>query len=683
MSEFKAIDFHIHTVKSISDSIPLDFDIDRLKEYVVRLNLKAIAITNHNLFNKEQFETIKNSLADLDVVVFPGIELDIEKSHLLIISPAEEIASFSEQCNNVTPQVTDRNYSMKYDEFESIFGESIGRYLLIPHYKKSPSIRPDTLSKLGTQIIAGEVQNPKKFELMKKDTSESLSPVMFSDVRMNRLADNESEPAPKVTFLKIDNISIPNLKIALSSKENVALTKNGDNRFVLDHNMTTASLGLNVILGCRSSGKTHLLDSIANIYGNDDILYIKQFEIIKQCDDDGFKKLIDSQYNNIVERYLSGIKTMTDVVLETEDEGFIDTEISRYLESLKKYAKDAELRDDYASAKLFNENEYNPQEDNIGTKILDSLQFIIEHADYGQAIQQSIPNLKKLFLETIKVHREKNRDVALMREVDNIIQTTKNLLESKSSISPIHNPDLYKVAKAAIINKRFDTIINKLRKESELKAYETTYGRFRISVTKKAYSKVSDIQKNLNINEPHKSIFNDYYSCPHKFVKALKDSREFSKPHLIPRTLINIEVNPVKKDGNLISKGERAEFVLMNKLEEAKNYQLFLFDEPEPSFDNPFIGEEVIKSLKHLSLNTTVFVATHNNTIGASIDSDGIVLTKEENDRYSIYTGSLTSDKLNTYDGNTVKLSDVLLELLESGKENYSKRRRLYGNIND
>ena len=55
MSEFKAVDFHIHTLRTLSDNKNLDFDKERLKHYVSRLALKAIAITNHNLFDKDQF----------------------------------------------------------------------------------------------------------------------------------------------------------------------------------------------------------------------------------------------------------------------------------------------------------------------------------------------------------------------------------------------------------------------------------------------------------------------------------------------------------------------------------------------------------------------------------------------------------------------------------------------------
>ncbi|EPR74063.1 PHP N-terminal domain protein [Winogradskyella psychrotolerans RS-3] len=57
----KKIDFHIHTVQSVSDR-HFEFDIESLKEYVDLLKIDCIAITNHNLFDKIQFEEICKKL---------------------------------------------------------------------------------------------------------------------------------------------------------------------------------------------------------------------------------------------------------------------------------------------------------------------------------------------------------------------------------------------------------------------------------------------------------------------------------------------------------------------------------------------------------------------------------------------------------------------------------------------
>ena len=47
----KAIDLHIHTIKTIFDA-DFTFDIKKLEEYIDSERISCIAITNHNIFDK-------------------------------------------------------------------------------------------------------------------------------------------------------------------------------------------------------------------------------------------------------------------------------------------------------------------------------------------------------------------------------------------------------------------------------------------------------------------------------------------------------------------------------------------------------------------------------------------------------------------------------------------------------
>jgi PHP N-domain protein len=681
MSEFKAVDFHIHTLHTISDNKFFVFDKERLRRYISKLKLKAIAITNHNLFDREQFEEITEYLSNEDVIVFPGVEIDLESAHILVIAPQDSRDSFSEVCSKISAKVTSQDFTLKIEEFNELFNDLLDKCLLIPHYKKTPAMSASVISKISANIIVGEVQNPKKFELMKKDDSEHLCPVMFSDIRMGTLLNSEPEPAPKITYIEIDDITIPKLKIALSDKRHVALTKTGEDKFIIDSNLTSASLGLNVVLGKRSSGKTYLLNGIANIYGNDDTLYVKQFEIVDRCTDDNFKDMIDAQFKIITEKYLSGIKHLVEVVLNTKNEKSSLMDIEKYLSSLKNYAKDTAVRDTYAKTKLFNESEFTNVEDQIGETILNNIGFLIDNANYSKILSGNITTLKHIYLDVLKEHRNRALSNKLKEYVNSIISSTKKLLAAKSSSRPILSPDLYNSIKSIVVNRRFDELITKLRKPSKIERLGTAFGRFNIEVTKRLFDNVSDLQKHLGFDKPRAEIFNSYYKTPHKFVKELNDISAFSKPEFIYKTLVKVEVKPIKNDGGNISKGERAEYVLMKRLMEAKNYRLFLFDEPEPSFDNPFIGEEVIGQLKDLAEDTTVFVVTHNNTIGASMNPDCLLYTEQSDNEYRTYIGSLTSEKMETSDGRSVRTSDTIISTLESSSKHYNQRRELYGNI--
>lgn len=93
----KKIDLHIHTVPSISDR-HFDFEIESLKEYVNKLEIDCIAITNHNLFDKHQFEEITKEII---IKVFPGIEIDLEGGHILLISENENLDDFAEKAQKL------------------------------------------------------------------------------------------------------------------------------------------------------------------------------------------------------------------------------------------------------------------------------------------------------------------------------------------------------------------------------------------------------------------------------------------------------------------------------------------------------------------------------------------------------------------------------------------------------
>ena len=67
----KKIDLHVHTIPTISDS-HFTFSLDKLKDYVTTAKLDAIAITNHNTFDRSQFQEIYEAV---DAIVFPGIEV--------------------------------------------------------------------------------------------------------------------------------------------------------------------------------------------------------------------------------------------------------------------------------------------------------------------------------------------------------------------------------------------------------------------------------------------------------------------------------------------------------------------------------------------------------------------------------------------------------------------------------
>ena len=155
----KKIDLHTHTISTVSD-YPFEFDILKVQEYVEKLKIDALAITNHNVFDLAQYLQIRDTLT---IPVFPGIEIDLEGGHLLLISDIDEfeISNFDEKCKMVSSIVTSNTISLTLSQFKGIFPE-LNKYILIPHHDKSPEIKSSTLDNLYPHITSGEVASITK-----------------------------------------------------------------------------------------------------------------------------------------------------------------------------------------------------------------------------------------------------------------------------------------------------------------------------------------------------------------------------------------------------------------------------------------------------------------------------------------------------------------------------------------
>lgn len=201
----KKIDLHIHTKASVTDQ-PFDFALESLVAYVNEKRIAAIAITNHNLFDLGQYQMI---ISKIDIPVFPGIEIDIEKSHLLLIADLSDVADFYSRCDQITAQIKSKDDYISFETFGKIFLD-FSKYILIPHYDKKPAMSKDTIAKYGDNIHAGEVSSKKKFIYCYRDPREPVS-VLFSDIRIRK---ELTEFPSKATYLNIGDISFAAIKSA-------------------------------------------------------------------------------------------------------------------------------------------------------------------------------------------------------------------------------------------------------------------------------------------------------------------------------------------------------------------------------------------------------------------------------------------------------------------------------------
>lgn len=266
----KKIDFHLHTVSTAFDA-PFTFALGSLERYVSEVALDAIAITNHNTFDRAQFAQIT---ASLHAAVFPGIEVTLDCGHVLVIADVIHLDVFEEQSRQINNRITKLGDTITIEELYQLFG-NLSEYLVIPHYDKKPAIKGEALQRLAAFVSCGEVDSAKKFIRAVRSDAD-VTPVLFSDARMSEAL----APMPtRQTFVDCGEVTFTALKSCLKYKGKVALSENEGNRlFQVFDDGQKLSTGLNILLGERSTGKTYTLNRINE--SHDHVKYIRQFSLV-------------------------------------------------------------------------------------------------------------------------------------------------------------------------------------------------------------------------------------------------------------------------------------------------------------------------------------------------------------------------------------------------------------------
>lgn len=666
----KKIDFHVHTKKSISDK-EFEFDIEKLKEYVEIAKLDAIAITNHNLFDKDQFDEIKENLG---IKVFPGVEVDLENGHILLIADEEYEEELERLCSQLSNYIIEQGDTLSYDVFQGIFSD-LSNFIVIPHYKKDPVLDTDTLNKLTDNIIVGEVSSPKKWERMYKDKNEKLNPVLFSDVRIDK---NIKSFPVKQTYIDCDELTVPKIKLVFADKNKIAISMSEDiSQFQILHDGTNASTGLNIVLGKRSSGKTYTLNAISNTFENDRIRYIKQFELVKNSEEIKFNEIIKKNQSEFIENYLKEFKWIVNDIRKIDTDENVN-EIEEYLRTLKNFASDTDKMDIYSKTKLFNEAKFSMPNINSIENVLKNTRGLLENEEYKDLIKDNLgkEKLKELYLKAFEIYKKLIVDRKLKEKINTLIEKTQKELGEKSSVTQIEQCDFKKILKQNNKIKSFEDIVRHLKIKE--KVNEEIHHKFKIQTYKGEMKNATDVKTRIGFSGSIVGAF-EKYDKPYEYLKLLEEIGV--NESILYKAFCTIDFEVKNDKGNNISGGEKAEYNLLEELIDAYKYDMLLIDEPESSFDNIFLKENIIKCIKDLSLKTTIFLVTHNNTLGMLMNPDCIIYTENKDNVFSVYTGKMTSEVFTSVSGDTVSSYEVLMDTMEAGIDAYNERRNIYDAI--
>lgn len=670
----KKFDLHIHTIPTAADRT-FEFSIKHLKNYVEINGLDAIAITNHNCFRLDQFRSIQDELGE-SVVVFPGIEINIGRNagHIIVIADPLSAEDFSTRCLNVETEITGDNASISVAKLKEIF-QNLSNYLLIPHYEKTPYVDKTIIEELKDYIICGEVSSVKKFIYCQKD-EDSLTPVYFSDWRP---VEGTCFPN-RQTWIDTNDFNISTIKYALSDKTKVQLSDDGHQVF---HALPEIKLstGLTVIMGGRSSGKSYTLNRIFNSYEN--VKYIRQFSLLEidpEKSREEFTKKIAAKQSTAMRDYFLQFSQVVDDVSKislSKDEDAIDN----YLTSLLKHASEVDRADMFSRCALYSESDYSIDNLDGLRNLISAVEKLLDARQYQDIIDQNISrsDIINLHANLINKYIDENQKTLKKTWVNDTVHNIKRKLQRRTANTRIEDVDFYSIQLHRKKVELFCQLARMIKRQSVID--EQDVEGFKIQVSKRPYARPGELKTQSGRIIAFSDVFDDYNLDSYKYLHGIAEKHEIEAKDYY-QYFAKIEYKILNQYGYEVSGGERAEFNLLQEINDAYHYDMLLIDEPESSFDNIFLRDRVNHIIKDISSKMPVVIVTHNNTVGASIKPNYIVHTRREivnrEAVFEIYHGYPGSKMLESSSGKTIPNIDVTLDCLEAGKNAYEERRRDY-----
>ncbi|HFU4122165.1 TPA: hypothetical protein ACGO7R_000062 [Streptococcus suis] len=677
----KKIDFHIHTVPSIKDS-QFEFSLDWLKEYIKSTNLDAIAITNHDLFDKENFEGITVALGE--VKVYPGIELTLDVGHVNIVFPVtciDELSTFSDWLSQIHQTQSDSITSEQLCQQLPCWDQGI--YIFELGKSKGVKEVPNIFSNL---VCVGGVPNQLRFNIAKNNL-ESLVPCLFSDAHAtNQDSDNRNDIAKlqnKQTYLQIDSCEFEDIKRCLRDRSKVSITKE-NLKGAINIDGINISSGLNLVVGKRGTGKTHFLNRIKESI-EDEYYEIKQFEtaradeyIEQQRKEQGLAAISLWQ-----EKYINEFSKIKSYIQDTDTEL---NNIEKFLTDVKSFATEMARSQSSQKYLLFKETEFELSNIEYIRAALINIKDVIEKDEIWKLLSnasQKKNNFIEVYSELRDTYLEYKRDDELKQKVNDIMRDVKATVTARTGISNIQKCSINKVIHKHQLEKKIDNFLKSIIVETSMKN-ERLHG-YQIQVNLTPYQSASQFQKEIGTQEAVNSDLIRAYRDKDfiTFLKNLKQKNFYNEANFA-EYLVRKEVKLLDSDGVPASGGQAVGFALMLRLNEAKNKPVILIDEPESSLDNAYIKTELNEALKNLAKNSMTVVITHNSTLGALLEPDYLVVTsKNDSGEYSVMSGEFSSSKIRDAEGIEEKSYDKFVEAMESGIDSYTRKGVIYANLNN
>jgi len=712
------IDLHVHTKKcKQGDADSREISAIKFNDIVQATQVKIIAITNHNVFDIEQYNEIIETVAG-NIQVWPGIELDVmedgKRGHLLVIASPNYVDEFSEKVHSITHGTTPDSFEISLDETIEVFDE-LGP-LYIAHYKqKKPDISEVALEKL--------INNTKYPNRVIKEVSNSISAGIYISHGHPSIYGSDVQDWGKY---EEESVDLPDLRLPVESFEqfclllekdsttiNTALDKKTSDNLVLYPFYASSKVNIktyndiNIFFGSKGTGKSCLLKSIekhfsdrgipASIFASGDVKLEEVYDIkgtnltvnlnahdIEYClDEIEFIKNAEEVGVTSIDNYISyykkevSNKSSKNILLkdfEHEDEvklerAFVDYDESHkqvesfldFLTSSKPVSevmKEEEQKDIFS--KLSNLQERlikNRLNKFIGWKETRLLNSAVEIFKYEISRKTGTPSKPATTGFKKYALNRIEMEVKVKKVLDSIKKQINEQVEEVGNIG---------VDKGVLVCK---TIL-KIQDGSITDGALVTYDRMNKNPKKEFSNSIERIINRIYSDE----LFEEITKL--NSIEGIEDIKTISELLLFRKyfALDDIEYSP--------SSGEASMLMLQKELQEDKD--IYILDEPEKSLGNDYINDVIVPLVKEKArLGKKIFISTHDANIAVRTLPYCSIYRSHGAEGYNTYYGNPFSNNLVNICDEDDKLEwkTISMKTLEGGEQAFGERGKIYGNI--
>ncbi|MEZ9299333.1 hypothetical protein AB4168_12585 [Vibrio splendidus] len=711
------IDIHVHTKKTKQgDATTREVLPENFARIVQSTDVKILAITNHNVFDLEQFNQMEEKL-DGSAQIWPGVEFDVlddeRRSHLIVVVSPQNRVKFSEIVNHVTEGKTPDSFIISIEDTVNFFDELDPLY--IAHYMgKKPDMSEETIGKL----LSGGV-NPKR---VIKEATNSISAGIFiahghssmygSDVQDWANYTQEAKSLPELR-LPVDSfehfclllekdVSTIDTAIERKSSEELTLIPFEDETKV----KIKVFNDINIIFGPKGTGKTKILKSIAKFYSNRGV----QASLFESAPD----KLADrfdikgDNVKSIVD--LSGIDCCNEEVRRIKKSKETDiTSLNKYVEffnseNKNKNAKKMKVKD---LPKLISENsdskfnEYQDAYKNIHdmlaflkqngpvnevtneqerTQLRESLNYVSSKLREGAwelysdwKSSQLTDSISKRFREEVTRktgERSKPSGTGFKEFATNRINIEKDARKILRNIGKAIKDEVEKVGMLGPEKGELKCATSFRFQQGDIHdAKYLSMTSMRKTDQKEFVQMVKDITEKSTSDDLFDSVTQLNEILDIDKIKSLSDLLLFWRRF----TLRGEQYSP--------SNGECSMLNLHNELDEEK--EIYILDEPERSLGNEYINDVIIPLINDKAVQgKIVFISTHDANVAVRTLPYNSIYRCHDIDGYATYVGNPFSNSLVHAVDKSKHLDwkKISMKTLEGGQSAFGERGKIYGN---